>query len=164
MEPLELTEKDCKKILKNAEDSLADIGELIPAIIDQAGCGSSLEAVYFFLDVYNDGACMGSPGFTYYTQTEAFFDNHRTEIVRIIFMCGWILSPEMAGQSDCEDIVKYLQSDSRLSEYQTMLLSLVLAGKDEGEDQNEVMDIKNDLVWFVLDVIADIVHGFVYYV
>jgi hypothetical protein len=43
-----------------------------------------------------------------------------------------------------------------------MLLSLVLAGKDEGEDQNEVMDIKNALVWFVLDVIADIVHGFVY--
>ena len=154
MKTIELNEKNCREVLKKAEGYLSNLGKLITAVIEQAGCGSYMEAVYFFLDVAHEGACMGAPGFTYYTQTEAFFDNHRTEIVRLI-------SFEMAGQSDCEDIVKYLQSASRLSEYQTMLLSLVLAGKDEGEDQNEVMDIKNDLTWFALDILASIVRGFV---
>jgi hypothetical protein len=155
MKTIELNEKNCREVLKKAEGYLSNLGKLITAVIEQAGCGSYMEAVYFFLDVAHDGACMGAPGFTYYKDTVDFFDRYRIEIVSLITF-------DMIGSSDCRDVVKYLQSGSKLSDYQTMLLSLVLAGKDEGEDQNEVMDIKNDLVWFVLDVIADIVHGFVY--
>lgn len=154
MKTLELTEKDCKEILKKAEDSLDDLGILIPAIIEQAGCESALEAVYFFLDVAHNGACMGAPGFTYYRDTVCFFGRYRPEIVRLI-------EKEMEEVSDCKDVVKFLQSASRLSEYQTMLLSLVLAGKEWDEDPDEVMDIKNDLTWFALDILASVVRGFV---
>lgn len=113
--------------------------KLIKAVIKQLGGKESLK------DVCNHGANCGFPGFTYYSDTIAFFRKNKKEIIE--------LSEDMANDLG-EDVTNMIKNFICLKDYElsNSQIGKVLYGKfsDSGDNTN----IMNALSWFALEEVA----------
>ena len=115
-------------------------------IIEQLGYnldGSDADDLMTYLgDVNNSGADAGYNGFTYYTETEKFFDDNRNEILSTLVD----ISDEM-GTNVMESLASFRYLKDMERSIENFLLGL------ECDEADEVT-IKNSLAWFALEEFA----------
>ena len=140
------TQKDLKMKAVNVYDTR--FPSLTQAVLDQIGEGDTVETRDTLQGVVEHSADAGWPGFTYCTDTIAFFFKNRTEIRKLLSeVCSEL------GQTEIETIRNFgcLVDSKRKPEYSAEEAGVALYSTEETDSSD---CIRNALAWFALEEIA----------
>lgn len=112
--------------------------ELIKAVIRQLGGKEALE------DVYNHGADGGFSGFTYYSETCAFYKENKKVILELIMDMAIGLS---------EDAIEMIGKFKCLSNMNLAFYDIAKALDNKG-DNDTITQVQNAMAWFALEEVA----------
>lgn len=150
MKKKDLTEKDYKIIIEEASERTG-AGPLIKAIAEHVGFDEHKEIVEMFTEIARGGSSSDYPGFMSCNKTSDFFDKHNEEIIKLL---KW----EMQGVTDFNDVTLYLKCVPEFTSYDLSIISCIINGTDcTHENTKQVMDIKESLVWFTLDILSYVI-------
>lgn len=127
---------------------------LAPAVLRQLGGGA--DAVQNAIDAFEHGADGGSPGFTYYSDTVAFFKRHRAAIVEAVESMAQDLGEnpaDMVAGFNClggRDRKPHLNGREHLAEYLPSVSRCLYGGRLTEDDVN----VANALAWFALEEVG----------
>lgn len=112
-----------------------------------AQLGGGQDAIQSARDAANHGAVAGFPGFTYYTDTQAFVRRNRKRIAECV--------EQMADDLGEGGAIQLVQSfnclcDDKPSE---RAVSAALYG-GRGDDPDELTQVENALAWFALEEVG----------
>lgn len=135
--------KNIEKVTaKEAADRIGCEIKLVRAVVRQLG-GKD-----YLLDVANHGAAVGFPGFTYYSDTVAFYKRNRAQIIELCHQLADDLGEDMVSMIAGFNCLR--TSDPADARALRDEIGKILYGR-VGDDQRNVA---NALAWFALEEVA----------
>lgn len=117
---------------------------LAEAIYEQLNCTDLGEFMNTLQDVLKGGADAGFGGFIYHTETNNFYDENDTEIIKIV---------EETADNLGEEVLTVIAGFNCLNDVTPSEVAKVIYADEELEDEMHV-EIKNALAWFALEEVA----------